>query len=49
MGGAALLTGILGKKVRRVNLFARDQVTLQGTINAEKLVVIPRARCSTSL
>jgi len=42
----SLLTGLLGKKARRVYLFARDHVTLQGTINAEKLVVIPKARCS---
>jgi hypothetical protein len=42
----SLLTGVLGKKAQRVSLFARDQVTLQGAINAEKLVVIPKARCS---
>jgi hypothetical protein len=40
----SLLTGLSGKKAQRVTLIARDQVTLQGTINAEKLVVIPRAR-----
>jgi hypothetical protein len=42
----SLLTGISGKKAQRVSLFARDQVILQGAINAEKLVVIPKARCS---
>ena len=36
----SLLTGILGKKAQRISLFARDQVTLLGIINAEKLVVI---------
>jgi len=40
----SLLTGLLGKKAQRVSLIARDQVTLQGTINAQKLIVIPRAR-----
>jgi hypothetical protein len=40
----SLLTGRSGKKAQRITLIARDQVTLQGTINAEKLVVIPRAR-----
>jgi hypothetical protein len=39
----SLLTGSMGKKARLVFLFARDHVTLQGTINAEKLVVIPKA------
>ena len=39
----SLLTGILGKKAQRVYLFACDLVTLQGTINAEKLVVFPKA------
>jgi len=43
----SLLTGILGKKAQRVSLFARDHVILQGSINTEKLVVIPKARCST--
>jgi hypothetical protein len=42
----SLLTGLSGKKAQRVTLIARDQVTLQGTINAEKVVVIPRARGS---
>jgi hypothetical protein len=42
----SLLTGLSGKKAQRVSLFARDQVTLQGAINAEKLIVIPKARCS---
>jgi hypothetical protein len=42
----SLLTGLSGKKAQRVTLLARDQVTLQGAINAEKLIVIPKARCS---
>jgi hypothetical protein len=42
----SLLTGLSGKKAQRVTLIACDQVTLQGAINAEKLVVVPRARCS---
>ena len=42
----SLLTGIFGKKAQRVYLLAHDRVTLQGTINAEKLVVIPKAYCS---
>jgi len=42
----SLLTGLSGKKAQRVTLLARDHVTLQGAINAEKLLVIPRARCS---
>jgi hypothetical protein len=42
----SLLTGVLGKKAQRVSLSARDHVSLQGTINAEKLVVIPKVGCS---
>jgi Ca2+-binding EF-hand superfamily protein len=41
----SLLTGLSGNKARRVTLFAHDQVNLQGTISAEELVVIPKARC----
>jgi hypothetical protein len=40
----SLLTGLSGKKAQRVTLIARDQVTLQGSIKAEKLLVIPKAR-----
>jgi hypothetical protein len=40
----SLLTGISGKKAQRVTLIARDQVSMQGTVSAEKLVVIPKAR-----
>ena len=42
----SLLTGTSGKKAQRVSLSARDHVSLQGTINAEKLVVIPKVGCS---
>ncbi len=37
----SLLTGILGKPAERVSLFAYDQITMQGTIYAEKLIVRP--------
>jgi hypothetical protein len=40
----SLLSGLSGKRAQRVTLLARDQISLLGTIHAERLVVIPRAR-----